>query len=363
MNQNHPQQKKILSQPRKRKSTTGRTIALAALALATILCLILFFIHFAPSHRTDPEETGTQGTERETQTGVQTETEQPGTDTATETEGTSGRVDPPAPAVYTVVIDPGHGFWDTGCTVDEKNGVYENALAMDIAERMAAVLKAAGVDVIFTHDGKTFPTLNQLNESAKACGFSMETFVRNLVKKYGVDVNGNPVDANTTWKTYSANLSDAGSSGHIFNVYERAYHVNVIGTSRKIDALISIHVNAVNTSDPNVDPEKFGGYTVSYCTSNDHRTESSALQSAVVAALQAKFPAKKLIKYADPWYDSLVILKYTDTAALLVETGYNINPDDKADLLNEEWRQQMAETLAKGYIDYLYGTAAAAGGN
>ena len=202
MNQNTQGKKPILSQPRKRKSSGGRTIALIVLALVTAFCLILFFIHFAPSHRSEPDDTEPtkQGGTQQTETDPSTATDEPPVSTDDATDSTT-HTDPPVPANFTVVIDPGHGFWDTGCTVDEASGLYENTISMDIATKMNAILERAGVAVIFTHDGKTFPSVSQLKTQAGEVGFNMESFVRDLVKKYGVDRQGNAVDANTTWKT------------------------------------------------------------------------------------------------------------------------------------------------------------------
>jgi N-acetylmuramoyl-L-alanine amidase len=54
-----------------------------------------------------------------------------------------------APGLITIAIDPGHGGWDTGAVVD---GTRESDLNLDIALRLAAMLRGAGVRVFLTRD-------------------------------------------------------------------------------------------------------------------------------------------------------------------------------------------------------------------
>lgn len=51
----------------------------------------------------------------------------------------------------TVVIDPGHGGSDTGA-INPKTGLYEKTVTLDIAKRLAAMLKKAGYNVFLTRD-------------------------------------------------------------------------------------------------------------------------------------------------------------------------------------------------------------------
>lgn len=48
-----------------------------------------------------------------------------------------------------IVIDPGHGGSDVGCT---RNGLYEKNITLDVSKRTAELLKKKGYDVVMTRD-------------------------------------------------------------------------------------------------------------------------------------------------------------------------------------------------------------------
>ena len=60
---------------------------------------------------------------------------------------------------YHVCIDPGHG---PGSANKSPDGRYEEQeFAMDLAERIAAILKGSGVSVVLTRNREEFPSLSQ----------------------------------------------------------------------------------------------------------------------------------------------------------------------------------------------------------
>ncbi len=65
---------------------------------------------------------------------------------------------PPAQIVRTVVIDPGHGGSEEGAK--GASGLTEKELTLDIARRLAAILRADGFDVTQTRDGDDDMTLD-----------------------------------------------------------------------------------------------------------------------------------------------------------------------------------------------------------
>jgi len=290
---------------------------------------------------TDEPGSGTDGT-----------TELPPDTETSDTGSSSGPADNPAPA-YTVVLDPGHGFGDVGCTSDHLNGVYEHELTLDMCKKIEQILAQSGVTVLYTHNGKSFPLTTELDRKAASLSYSLEAFARELIRNHGFDKNGNAVDENATWDRFSSYLSDAGTGANLFNVYERAYYINLLAKEKAVDAMVSVHVNSVDLSDPAVNLENFHGYTVSYSNCNDYAAMSSALQAKVSDALTEHFPDKRVVRYSDPWYDSLVVLKYSAVPAILVETGYCVQPDEAADFLSEEWRGEMARAISDGVLAYL----------
>ena len=71
---------------------------------------------------------------------------------------------PSAPAAFRVVIDPGHGATEDGAI--GPSGLKEKDLALDMARRLAAMLKADGFEVVLTREGDDGPTLDQRAEIA-----------------------------------------------------------------------------------------------------------------------------------------------------------------------------------------------------
>lgn len=336
------------------KSGIRKTTVLGIFLLVLFLvCFTLYSCRFLASSPDDPEDT--RGAEP-------TVTTEPGTEPPATTEPVTnppvtnppvtepGPLNPPAGAKI-VVLDPGHGFFDTGCSNEALGDWTEKTLTMDICRRIEAILKESGIYVILTHDGVTFPHNDEIDAIAAESSFSMEAFARKLIQDYGFDKNNNPVNENDVWKAFAGNLLETGTGKNIFNVYERAYYISALAQKTDIAAMVSVHVNSVDVTNPNIDATKFHGMTVSYCTANGHRLASMQLQKSVSDALAEAFPGKRLIRYADPWYDSLVVCKYTDVPTILIETGYATDPTDAADFCDEQYRQKLAAAIAAGVLN------------
>jgi N-acetylmuramoyl-L-alanine amidase len=71
---------------------------------------------------------------------------------------------PAAPAAFKVVLDPGHGGTEDGAI--GPSGLKEKDLALDMARRLAALLRADGFEVVLTREGDDGPTLDQRAEVA-----------------------------------------------------------------------------------------------------------------------------------------------------------------------------------------------------
>ena len=57
-----------------------------------------------------------------------------------------------------IVIDPGHGGYDTGA---ERDGIFEKDITLDVAKKVASYLKKAGVKVILTRSDDSTVSLKQ----------------------------------------------------------------------------------------------------------------------------------------------------------------------------------------------------------
>ncbi|MBQ3791542.1 MAG: N-acetylmuramoyl-L-alanine amidase [Clostridia bacterium] len=314
-----------------------------------VICLVLYGCQFFGQHTNTPGPASS--VETNTDPVTEPETTEPETTEPETTEPETTEPTPPAPvSKYTVILDPGHGFGDGGCSSDLLNGYNEKDLTMNIVNLIKASLEKQGVKVILTHDGQTFKKNSELDQMAKSAVFSMESYVRNLAKNYGKDKNDNPVDVESVWKAFKNQLIDTGTGANLFNVYERAYYSCILSQMEKVDAFVSIHVNSTSDTEH---LEKYKGYTISYCNSNENAAKSARLEKLIADQISKAFPLKKLVKYSDPWYDSFVITKYSGVPAVLIESGFATDTSDAADLLSDSWRQKWADTIALGIMTYL----------
>jgi N-acetylmuramoyl-L-alanine amidase len=80
------------------------------------------------------------------------------------TPAPSTSLTPSDSGAFRVVIDPGHGATEDGAI--GPSGLKEKDLALDMARRLAAILKADGFEVVLTREGDDGPTLDQRAEIA-----------------------------------------------------------------------------------------------------------------------------------------------------------------------------------------------------
>ncbi len=70
----------------------------------------------------------------------------------------------PRPARGIVVIDPGHGGHDPGAIA--VTGIHEKIVNYDVAQKVAAILRRRGIEVVLTRQGDVFPELEARAEIA-----------------------------------------------------------------------------------------------------------------------------------------------------------------------------------------------------
>jgi N-acetylmuramoyl-L-alanine amidase len=121
---------------------------------------------------------------------------------------------------------------------------------------------------------------------------------------------------------------------HRRDLEERAKIIN------KGTVAVSIHVNSISSA-------KEKGAIVIY---SKNSVESKKLALAVlnrmaeVQSLKHDFPVAR---------NDIYILRTAKVPAILVELGFISNPEDRAKLINPQFRQNIAEEIGKGIIDYL----------
>jgi len=218
----------------------------------------------------------------------------------------------------TVVLDAGHGFGDVGCAGPETAlGVYEYEYTLMMVYSLKAELEAAGIKVLLTHDGKTFPSVHELAE---------------LCDEYGVKFD-------PTKKTWEDN--------NTFSPYERAIYMNVLDAQYGVDFAFSVHINAHATN------SELRGFDLDYCAQNHHSEKSKVYAEALRDKLMSEYPDRPLAYFEDSWDKSFIVTKFNSMPSALLETGYHTNPEDCANLKNEEWRNTLMKNAASAIIEVL----------
>ncbi len=218
----------------------------------------------------------------------------------------------------TVVLDAGHGFGDVGCAGPQTAlGAYECEYTLDMVYTLKAELEAAGITVLLTHDGESFPTTDELAD---------------LCLKYGVEFDTSKV----TWQ-----------DNDVFSPYERVIYMNVLDAAYGVDFAFSVHINS------NSDSTELNGFDLDYCAQNQWSEESKVYAEALRDDLKAKYSTRNLWYYEDSWDDAFVVTKYNSMPSALLETGYYTNAEDCQLLMSKAWRDELMKNAAKTISEVL----------
>ena len=194
----------------------------------------------------------------------------------------------------TIVLDAGHGGIDGGASNGE---IVEKDITLAITQKLARQLKRLGAEVIITRttDGdvisehKPSETFASLRERKKQDIFLRQSIV----------------------------------------------------ASTQPDLFITVHANAIPDS-------KWRGAQVFY-----HKTgheESQYLAKAVMESLKGELGNTNREALA---IEQIYLLKKTDVPAILVETGFLSNPEERDLLVNKKYQDKIATAIAQGIEDYF----------
>ena len=242
----------------------------------------------------------------------------------------------PAP---TVILDPGHGFGDVGCTFPD-TGVYEKEITLILAHKIGEALQSRGINVLYTHDGKSFLTGKELDELASEAGIDYTAYLRRLITECG------GMSSDQAEETLQACL-DGINRNDIFGGHERCCYANLLDAEQEIALFLSVHINS------NLDSDELKGFEMYYCSDMPYASESlSALQS-MQGVLADRFADRYVRALSYAWEDGNIVNKYTDMPSVLIESGYVTTPSEAADLQNEAWQNEFAQAVADGILQYL----------
>lgn len=170
----------------------------------------------------------------------------------------------------TVVIDAGHGGFDSGAV---NGGLYEKASTLAMAKLLKKELEGKGYKVVMTRESDVFPTLSDRCE---------------------------------------------------------------ISNKANADIFVSIHCNSAENKEAK-------GIETFYCTGSiKGQTIAKAVQTELIEATGAKDRGVKSGLY--------FVLKHTKAPAILVETGFISNEDEKKLLFKTYYQEKVVKAIASGLM-------------
>jgi N-acetylmuramoyl-L-alanine amidase len=233
----------------------------------------------------------------------------------------------PAPAPRAVVIDAGHGGDETGAI--GPGNVVEKEITLDIASRLAAILaKDPAVRPVLT---RTTDTIVSLDERAAIANH----------EKAAVFVS---IHANSS--------RAAGAHG------SETYYLS-LGATDPVSAAVANDENTAAAPPPGTTGEGAPPADLDFIlwdmAQSAHLKESAALADSIQNELNALLRTENRgIKQAP-----FRVLVGATMPAVLVETAFISNPDEAKRLATPEFRQSIAEAIARAIASYLQNHPAA----
>jgi len=219
--------------------------------------------------------------------------------------------------VHAIVIDAGHGGKDQGTMAP--SGMNEKEIVLDIAKRLRVLLEGSGIKVIMTRDTDQFITLPQRTQIAAQSGADL--FI-------SIHVNSNQDKAihgllvyyiETIEKRY---LTEAQRkiNEHIFT-----QRLNPVA-SRTLQTIVADMMEALKTA------------------------QSQKLAKMIVR--EARQEGRLNVRGDGMRFCHFYVVRNTLVPAVLVETGFLSNRQERAKLVSPDHRQKIAEIIARGVLDY-----------
>lgn len=213
-----------------------------------------------------------------------------------------------------IVLDPGHGGYDFGTS--SPNGLHEKELVLDVAQRLGLLLEEQlGAEVVYTREDDRFVALERRTEFANEQ--KADLFI-------SVHANSSPFKQAAGPETYFLNFTSARDALEVAS-RENASSGKTIFELK--DLLQKIALNEKLT---------------------ESRDFAAKVQSSMIAMTKSTTPQRDRGVKRAPF----VVLIGTQMPSILTEIGFVSNPREEALLKRSDYRQKIAEALAKGVVQY-----------
>ncbi len=194
----------------------------------------------------------------------------------------------PDDGVFTICIDPGHGFGDVGASSDYLGDLYEKDINLIVAQMIYNIIAEDGYNVILTHDGITFP------------------------------------------------LTDIDDGDNLYYINERSYYAN----TQDCDLFVSIHCDSYTNPDTS-------GVRVYYCTDYTYSAYSLRFAAAIKAAVdKTTLSSNAVSSIGFEGSDAYYVTRHINCPSVLIELGFISNESDAEKHLDEEWQAEISAVIA-----------------
>lgn len=218
--------------------------------------------------------------------------------------------------VSKVVIDAGHGGKDPGAI--GRNGVKEKDITLDVARRLKGELEDKGIDVIMTRLSNSFISLSRRCEIANSS--NADLFI-------SIHVNANRARRIQGFEVYClrefsdsaiSKLVYSGDADYLFK------GMAMDNSSKNVKAILLDMIYTQNRGQ---------ALTLARCISSSAAKEVSLKNRGIKGA-------------------NFFVLKNTHIPAILIEIGYISNSVEERYLRSSFYRQQLAESIASGLLNF-----------
>ena len=218
-----------------------------------------------------------------------------------------------------IIIDAGHGGKDPGAI--GYTGLQEKGVVLDIAKRLAKILKEHGFKIEMTRENDEFISLEGRTEIASRA--NADLFV-------SVHANSSPSRSVYGIETYSA---------------EDLSFIDKIASQRKTNEDLMFKNLSIKKGSPEV-------ANIISDMLYTHKLSESELLAEQVAKQAAKLVKTKNRGAKTARFN---VLRNTLIPAVLVEVGFLTNPKEEKLLKSNAYRQKVANSLAESITDYANG--------
>ncbi len=223
----------------------------------------------------------------------------------------------PADEAFTVVLDPGHGGFDPGALAE---GESEANLVLVFSLELRAALQARGINVVMTREDDSFVALERRMTMARQAGGDL--FI-------SLHADALPEGQAAGASVYVWNPSaDERATEQLTLRHERDDLMAGMDFSGHDDALAGVLMDFART-DTQPRSESFARWMTS--------------RMSLLGIVMHERPVQRA---------TYSVLKSPDMPSALLELGFISDHDDRANLLNPQWRERMVRAVAEAIVGW-----------